>query len=115
MVRSIGRDELRQRLQENPGRVILLDVRERSDYEAEHIKGAISIPMHELTMRTEKEFPKDAEIIVYCGGFECTASTNAADALSESGFENVLNYEGGIRDWKTAGFMTEGVGRQKAA
>jgi len=113
MVRSIGRDEIRQKLREHPGRVILVDVRDRRDFDAEHIKGAISIPVSELLMRTDKEFGKDQEIILYCGSFECTLSTKASEILNERGFEKALDYEGGLKDWKTAGFMTEGA--QKAA
>jgi rhodanese-related sulfurtransferase len=114
MVRSINRDELRKKLRESPGRVVLVDVRERADYEREHIKGAISIPISELSMRIGNDYGKDAEIIVYCGSFECTASTKASEMLLNIGYENVLEYEGGLKDWKTAGFMTEGPERLAA-
>ena len=115
MVRSIQRDELRRKMQVSPGRTILIDVRDREDYEAEHIKGAISIPAGELSMRADKNFGKDDEVIVYSGSFECPASTKAASMLSDQGFINVLDYKGGLKDWNIAGFMTEGSGKTKAA
>ena len=114
MVRSIGRDELRRKLHESPGRVILVDVRERVDYEKEHLQGAISIPVSELSMRVQKDFGKDMEIIVYCGTFECTLSTKASEMLLNMGYENVMEYEGGLKDWKIAGFLTEGPERLAA-
>ncbi len=114
MVRSINRDELRRKLQESPGRVILVDVGERVDYEKEHIRGAISIPISELSMRVQKDFGKDMEIIVYCGSFECTLSTKASEILLNMGYENVMEYEGGLKDWKIAGFLTEGPERLAA-
>ena len=114
-MKTITRDALRRRLQESPGRVVLVDVRDRADFEAGHIKGAISIPDHELSMRAEKEFGKDHEIILYCGNFECQASATAAKTLAAQGFKDVLDYEGGLRDWQAAGFMTEGTHAAKAA
>ncbi len=115
MVRSIQRDDLRRMMQVSPGRTILIDVRDKEEYEAEHIKGAISIPIGELSMRADKNFGKDDELIVCCGSFECPASTKAATLLSDMGFDNVLDYKGGLKDWKIAGFLTEGSGRPKAA
>jgi rhodanese-related sulfurtransferase len=115
MIRAINRDMLRKKLQESPGRVILMDVRDKVDYEVEHIRGAISVPIGELLMRALQHWGRDYEVIVYCGSFECQASTEAAKLLDEAGFENVLEYEGGLKDWKTAGFMTDGIGAARAA
>lgn len=115
MIKAINRDMLRKKLQESPGRVILIDVRDKSDYEVEHIKGAISVPLGELLMRALQHWGKGHEIIVYCGSFECTDSSKAAKMLEDAGFENVLEYEGGLNDWKTAGFMTDGAGAVRAA
>ena len=115
MLKTIDRDALRKKLQESPGRTRLIDVRDRHEYEAGHIKGAISIPAHELPIRAEEYFGKEVEVIVYCANFECKASENAARMLDEKGFVNVLDYEGGLRDWKAAGFLTEGAGNAKAA
>jgi len=115
MIRAINRDVLRKKLQESPGRVILMDVRDKTDYEVEHIKGAIFVPMGELLIRAVQNWDKDHEVIVYCGSFECPDSSKAARLLDDAGFENVLQYEGGLKDWKMAGFMTDGVGEERAA
>jgi len=47
------------------GGAIILDVRDREDYEAAHIPGAVSMPLAELQLRYQ-ELPKDREIITYC-------------------------------------------------
>jgi rhodanese-related sulfurtransferase len=39
--------------------------------------------------------PKDAEIVVYCGGPKCPLSRMAAEKLEKLGYENVRAYEGG--------------------
>src|SRR3972149_565994 len=106
-MRTISRDELRSKLNEYPGRTLLIDVRDRGDYETEHIRGAISIPISELEMRAAKSFSPDQEVIVYCGGFDCPASTRAAKILDRQGFRGVIEYKGGPADWKHAGFPTQ--------
>jgi rhodanese-related sulfurtransferase len=112
---TISRDELRRKLNDSPGRVLLIDVRDRGDYEEERIKGAISIPLGELSMRAAKCFGTEHEIIVYCGSFECQASSKAAKVLDRMGYANVLEYEGGLKDWRAAGFVTEGAAVVKKA
>ena len=51
--------------------------------------------------------PKDAEIVVYCGGPKCPQSRMAAEKLVKLGYENVRAYEGGLEEWKAAGFAVE--------
>jgi cytoskeletal protein RodZ len=47
------------------GTAILVDVRSDDAYKAEHIKGAILIPVYEIAARY-KELPKDKLIATYC-------------------------------------------------
>lgn len=108
-MKAINRDELRIRLEHAPGRTILVDVRDKADFELEHIPGAISIPVEELQMRAVQYFGSADEIIVYCASFECQASTRAARILTGLGFANILDYEGGLIDWKTGGLRAEGT------
>lgn len=51
--------------------------------------------------------PKDAEIVVYCGGLKCPQSRMAAEKLGKLGYENVRAYEGGLEEWKGASFAVE--------
>ena len=50
-VEDIRAEELRGMLRENPGGVEIIDVRNRDEYEAVHIRGAKLIPLGELSSR----------------------------------------------------------------
>ena len=84
----------------------LVNVLGSDAFEQEHIPRSINIPLENLDAVGER-FEKSKEIIVYCRSFDCDASPKAAKRLKEQGFENVLDYEGGMRDWKAAGNMIE--------
>jgi Rhodanese-like domain len=47
------------------GTAVLVDVRGADVYKAEHAKGALSIPLNEVSARAS-ELPKDKLIITYC-------------------------------------------------
>lgn len=61
--RRIPVDEARKALAQ--GTAVLVDVRAAEVYQAEHAKGALSIPLTEIAARAE-ELPKDKLIITYC-------------------------------------------------
>ena len=48
------------------GRAVVVDIRVAEDYEEEHVKGAISIPLEEIRERGPKELPTDKLIVTYC-------------------------------------------------
>ncbi len=80
----------------------LIDVRDQPYYENNHIKGAISIPLKELHERDLGFLKKDDTIITYCSELKCPASTTAAKILLSLGYKNVLDYKGGLEDYKKA-------------
>ena len=81
--------------------LVLLDVRNQSEYDAEHVRNAKLIPLWELGERLN-ELNKTDAILVYCkaGG----RSANASRILSEEGFLNVYNMLRGITEWKREGY-----------
>lgn len=83
-------------MKDEPGHVVLLDVREDCEREFARIEPSIHIPMSELPGRAE-EIPKDKEVIVYChGGLR---SLLVAGFLAGHGFKSVANLTGGIDAW----------------
>jgi rhodanese-related sulfurtransferase len=81
----------------------LLDVLTLDSYGKGHIEGAASFPLDTIDkVAAEKGLSKDDHIIVYCGSFQCTASTEAAKKLSGLGY-NVLDYKGGLKEWQEKG------------
>ncbi len=107
MFKKITRDELLELIKTNKD-LKIVDVLSKEHYRDEHIKGAISIPLQEIEKIAPKLLKKEEQIVVYCASFECSASTNAAEKLVSLGFTNVLDYKGGIKDYKEAGLPLEG-------
>ncbi len=92
------------RLIENGG--VLVDVRSRSSYIKEHIKGAINIPLEEIDSNLDK-LPRDKPVIVYCGSVKCNASYLAARKLAALGFGNIYRFVDGLKGWKDKGLPVE--------
>lgn len=86
---------------------VLIDARTHAGFGDEHLPGAISIPADHMGEHLMREFKKGRTIVTYCSSFECESSTMAAQKLEKYGFKKVLDYKGGLKDWKEAGFPTE--------
>jgi rhodanese-related sulfurtransferase/DNA-directed RNA polymerase subunit RPC12/RpoP len=87
-------------INEHP-KAVLLDVRTKAEYEGTAnpdfgtLKGAINIPIQELTQRfSELEKYKDREILVFCS--HSHRSPQAAYLLTQQGFHRVVNMSGGM-------------------
>jgi len=88
----------------NPPMVI--DVREREEWEQGFVPGSIFIPRGFLEMRIEDRVPeKNAPVCVYCAGG--VRSAFAAQALQQLGYTNVRSVAGGFSEWKHAGYPFE--------
>lgn len=67
---------------------ILIDVRRKSEYDAEHVLGSLSIPLQTIYSHLV-EFPKEIPFVLYCaGGYR---SMMAASILKSKGFENFVD------------------------
>ncbi|RME46496.1 MAG: MBL fold metallo-hydrolase [Chloroflexi bacterium] len=99
---QITADELYERWLS--GRVTILDVRTRNEYEEVHIPGAMQIHAGHLVERLQ-HIPTDKPLVVHCLGGD--RSSLAASLLQSQGFDNVLNLTGGIRCWLEAGYPVE--------
>jgi rhodanese-related sulfurtransferase len=80
---------------------LLLDVRPRTEFEAGHLRGALNIPIDELSARLG-ELPRERQIIAYCRGEYCLFADEAADLLQSHGFD-VVRLEGGWPEWQSEG------------
>jgi sulfur-carrier protein adenylyltransferase/sulfurtransferase len=106
-VKILPLDELKARLekrQEKP--FTLVDVREKDEFRAGFIPGAIHIPRAHLEMQAEQKLPdKNAEIILYCAGG--TRSAFAAKTLNDFGYTNVISANPGFVRWKDLKYPIE--------
>ncbi len=81
----------------------LLDVLPSDSYAKGHIEGAKSFPVETINKATAASMlAKDSNVVVYCGSFQCGASTDAARKLSALGYD-VLDYKGGLKEWQEKG------------
>jgi sulfur-carrier protein adenylyltransferase/sulfurtransferase len=87
-------------------RAMIVDIREREEWEQGHIPGARFIPRGFLEMRIEEQAPdKEQPVFVYCAGG--VRSVFAAQALEQLGYTNVASVSGGFGSWKDAGYPFE--------
>ena len=85
---------------------ILIDVREKDDWEAGHIRSSIHLSRGIVELEIEEQVPDvNKPIVCYCGGGSRAALV--ADSLQKMGYINVHSIAGGFRDWKAAGLPTE--------
>ena len=99
-VREVNVDEARRKLESGKARII--DVREESEWEAGHARGAQHLGKGVIERDIEASVPdKNAELILYCGGG--FRSALATDNLQKMGYTNVWSMAGGWRAWQAAG------------
>jgi len=87
-------------------RAVIVDVREKDDWNEHHIHGAVRIPLSQLNDRlAELEPYKNRPIIT-----QCQAGMRSAQAqlmLKAAGFAKVYLMNGGMQAWHEQGLVTE--------
>ena len=74
---------------------LIIDVRRKSEFNAEHVVDALNIPLNELTAHLAS-FPKDKPFILYCaGGYR---SMIAASILKQKGWHQFTDVIGGFAE-----------------
>ena len=77
---------------------IIVDVREKNEYEEGHIKDSILIPLDTLENTIEDIIKdKESQILVYCRSGR--RSAEASKIIKSLGYTNIYDF-GGIIDWK---------------
>ena len=90
----------------------IVDVRNKSFFDVEHLPGAVSFPMAEFDDIVGTFFtiyPPDTCLVLYCSGRECLDSHRFAQGLVELGYLDVRVYSGGFAEWKKRGLKVEGL------
>lgn len=108
-VAQIPVDELRHRIEEEPG-LQVLDVRRPGEYQNGHVPCAVNVPLSKLAKRISQNDISQAldasrTLAVICqGGYRSSAATSI---LSRHGFIHLFNVVGGTGAWIAAGFPVE--------
>jgi len=101
-VRETTVDQIKSRL-DREDKFTLIDVREESEYAADHLPGAIHLGKGIIERDIEERFPDlNREMVLYCGGG--FRSALSADNLQKMGYTNVISMDGGIREWREKGY-----------
>jgi rhodanese-related sulfurtransferase len=81
--------------------VVLLDTRERKEYDVSHLPNAIWVGYEDFNFGRVKDIPKTANIVTYCSvGYR---SDKIGDKLKAAGYANVHNLYGSLFEWVNQG------------
>jgi len=97
-VKDIQVDELK----ETKDQYILLDAREKQEYDISHIDGAIWVGYDDFNLDRLADISKEAKVVTYCSvGYR---SERIGEKLQKAGFSNVQNLHGSIFKWMNKGY-----------
>jgi rhodanese-related sulfurtransferase len=100
-IREISIDDVKAKLDRDE-KFLLVDVREESEYAADHLPGAVHLGKGIIERDIEERVPDPGTpVVLYCGGG--FRSALAADNLQRMGYTHVLSMDGGIRGWREKG------------
>jgi hydroxyacylglutathione hydrolase len=105
-IELIDPDELARRM-DGEAAPLILDVRNASEYEAEHIPGSLHIPYGDIAERVD-EIPRDRRLAAICRGGK--RSGLAASILQREGFADVIHVGKGVGAWRASGHPVESSG-----
>jgi molybdopterin/thiamine biosynthesis adenylyltransferase/rhodanese-related sulfurtransferase len=83
--------------------VVLVDVREKLEWNEGYIPGAIHVPRGYLELQIEEAVPdKSKTVVLYCAGG--VRSLMAGSTLKQMGYQNAISMSGGFGQWKANGY-----------
>jgi rhodanese-related sulfurtransferase len=101
-VRETTVDETKARM-DRTDKFVLVDVREESEFQKDHLPGAIHLGKGVIERDIEQKVPDlNTPLVLYCGGG--FRSALAADNLQKMGYSNVISMDGGVRGWREKGY-----------
>jgi rhodanese-related sulfurtransferase len=112
-IQEVSPAQLQQMMGERDD-LLVVDVRESSEHEQGHVKGALLIPRGILEAAADPTYPKHVPelssgrkrpIVLYCatGG----RSAMAAAVLQMMGYDEVYSLDGGFTAWEQAGLAVQ--------
>src|SRR5690349_1460362 len=82
---------------------VLVDVREKIEWNEGYIPGAVHVPRGHLETRIEEVIPdKSEKVVLYCAGG--VRSLMAGTTLQQMGYTDVVSMAGGFGQWKAGGY-----------
>jgi len=87
----------------------LVEVLPKAAYDREHLPGAVSLPLVEMTPDAVASLDRDRPVVTYCYDHECDLSSRAARWLEVLGFAEVYDYMNSKVAWLGYGLPFEGT------
>jgi rhodanese-related sulfurtransferase len=84
----------------NQQKALFIDVREKDEFEKEHIADAVNMPVSTLNDAQVKQKDKAKPIIIVCASGQRARA--AVKQLKAKGFSDLYVLKGGINEWKAA-------------
>ena len=78
-------------------RYCIVDVREKEEYDREHVKGARNLPIDQIVKRADQIVP-ERDMMLYVYGSDSGQSCAAAQKLCDLGYTSVTE-TGSMEDW----------------
>jgi rhodanese-related sulfurtransferase len=94
------READRRRRESGAGAPLVVDVRERNEFQAVRLDRVALVPMSEFATRFP-DLPKDRPLLMMCAAGARSAAATAH--LLRNGWRDVTNVAGGITEWEKAG------------
>jgi len=109
---EIATDEL-YKLMQSEEDVVLVNVLKRATFKEAFIPKSINIPYNPPDSFVERfgtVVPDiDRQIVVYCWGPQCETAGKAGRMLLKEGYTNVLEYKGGLQEWRKSSYKLLGT------
>lgn len=97
-------------------RITLLDCRAADYFHWERLPAAKNLRWKKIPGAASAELPdKNSLVITHCQSFLCPASVKGYEALVARGYTNIVEYSGGVEDWKAHGYATQSTPQFKIA
>lgn len=97
---EISFDELKTAVTARKATVI--DVNGTWSFKEGHIPGAIDFESSKEQLASLLPKDKDALVVAYCGGPQCSAWEDGAKVAAGLGYKQIKHFKGGIKGWKEA-------------
>jgi rhodanese-related sulfurtransferase/CBS domain-containing protein len=105
VVASIDTDRVRELAEQG---AVLIEVLPKTAYDIEHLPGAISLPLEDMSADAVRHLDCDRPTIAYCYDYQCDLSARAAHRLESLGFSEVYDYTASKTAWMALGLPAEG-------
>lgn len=101
-VRGVSADQGFEIQSNPPADLVVLDVRTPQEFQEGHLEGAMMIDFYEADFKAQlAELDPNVPYLLYCRSGNRSGQT--ADIMTELGFSNVAEVQGGIISWTEAG------------